>query len=807
MIGAVGYKIQGQCEARIYLAGTYNRIDWESGSTSELGEQFINYALKDDASTACSVVIATGPDGSKVLRLIETKRYIVRLVNGEAEGITLPRFQNETNKYVKCDRDQNTAEFQFINYLGRSRMLFDHTGGTSQLQFEVVPDKMDYEEDYIALTESLAEICSAMLLEYSGATSNTFVQSDDEQRTLLEQFIFLRQFCYGQNLRSLIESIKRNPDRILDHEEEFKPFGCGRPSDRFYTNPFAYCREWMQIAGGDTYLPQTIAVTRKFDSLDTPANRFIKYALHRFDEVCEGLIETLGKADGAKQAECYNEALIIHDTLDDIFSDRFFDEIGPLDIMPQNNQVLQKREGYSQIFHAYGMLDMALQLDWKGMDEIYEGESKNIALLYEYWLFFELFKIIKSMDGTEVLNSSDESFLKLEKGITISLKQGQQSCQSFIISRYGMKVNLYYNRTFDPATFRTTKYEGSYSRPFRPDYTLAIFPASYDKGKGNGEIGAIKDGAVSYLHFDAKYRITDLTSIVGSKETKEAELEEDKVGSITNTYKRGDLLKMHTYNDAIRRTIGSYVLYPGSFGSNSESNATFCLYDEILPGVGAFAIKPSIERQGEDELRRFILSVIESESAANSRLNRLKYYSDIIVKEPPINGGQTIDVPSSNDMKDGDACVIGYIRNDDSADYYPFLRDHGLLKNGREFLFYFYAIKGTDVYSHHKDIFKATWFRFYTNDILATDSYKVEPALCRINSNKLVSKADLVKELNDHGYETGEDRHHADFYYVLSVQVINDAFGDDQYRISDINQQNGNDTFSPHSPKVVVYKK
>lgn len=45
------------------------------------------------------------------------------------------------------------------------------------------------------------------------------------------------------------------------------------------------------------------------------------------------------------------------------------------------------------------MLDMALQLDWKGKDDIYEGESKNVALLYEYWIFFELYDIVRGSRG------------------------------------------------------------------------------------------------------------------------------------------------------------------------------------------------------------------------------------------------------------------------------------------------------------------------------------------------------------------------------------------------------------------------
>lgn len=130
-------------------------------------------------------------------------------------------------------------------------------------------------------------------------------------------------------------------------------------------------------------------------------------------------------------------------------------------MMPQNNQVLQKREGYSQIFFAYSMLDMALQLDWKGKDDIYEGESKNVALLYEYWIFFELYDIVRGIEGCEPISTDDHPFIGTnpDGGLSISLKQGVRSCQSFQIAQCGAKVNLYYNRTFSPRDFHATRYE------------------------------------------------------------------------------------------------------------------------------------------------------------------------------------------------------------------------------------------------------------------------------------------------------------------------------------------------------------
>lgn len=809
MIGAICLRLNEKCRARLYLVGTYSHIDWNTECSTELGEGFIGHEFIDETGQQPVISIAQSLDGEYILRLIETKRYVIKMENENGVEPDLPCFQNEGNKFLKCEKDRDSVTFQFINYLGRSKIHFKEMNKV--LTFEVIPDKMDYEDDYIRLTEALAEACSELLLDYSGSTSNVYSQSEDDKKTLLEQFIFLRKFCYGDNLQGIVEAIKRNPDRVLGQEEEIKPVGSGMPSRNFFRNPFSYSRGWVNVAVHDAeregiYIPQMVSVTRKFDRLDTPANRFVKYALQKFDSICIDLVQTLEEGQ-TMQTECLIEAKAIHKILENIFRDTFFDEIGMLGIMPQNNQILQKREGYSKIFAAYTMLDLALQLNWKGKDKVYDGESKNVALLYEYWLLFELYKIVKSIEGCVAVKTEEEPFLMLEDGITIYLEEGKKSCQSFEIKNYGVKINLYYNRTFSRTEFKNTKYEGSYSRPFRPDYTLAIFPISFVQGENNGEEEAIVNGAVSYIHFDAKYRISDLTSLIGENrvsELEEAELSDDKISSVVNTYKRGDLLKMHAYNDAIRRTIGSYVLYPGSYSMKGSENETFRLYDEILPGVGAFSIKPSIDVLGEKELKSFIVSMIKSRAAENSRLNRLEYYTEMILSEPSMFKKQLVK-SDNGPMKKGDMYVMGYIRADSPNDYYHFLKEKDFLHIGSEFLFYFYAIKGKDVYSHHKDIFRATYFRFYINQIRKTNIYLLEPIVCKIVSNELISKNELVSNLRAMGYDTDEDSHHADFYYVLKVEVEAEDKQREEFAITEVNNQNGNDTFSPHSPKVMIY--
>ena len=82
-------------------------------------------------------------------------------------------------------------------------------------------------------------------------------------------------------------------------------------------------------------------------------------------------------------------------------------------------------------------------------------------------------------------------------------------------------------------------------------------------------------------------------------------IEQEENNERKGIYKNADLLKMHAYKDAIRRTGGAYILYPGT-----ETQKPLKGFHEIIPGLGAFAIKPSSQNNGVAELGNFIDSVI-----------------------------------------------------------------------------------------------------------------------------------------------------------------------------------------------------
>lgn len=809
-IVAVSVDIDDSHKAIIYPSGTTEYINIEPVRIDEL-----SFYLSTSAQAKKFFEYKKSELNINALRLKETVRYCCKVSNCTKDYY--PHITNEDNKLVKLEKEDDRIIFQFINYLGKSFISFGNTN--AKIEFEVVPDKINYEEDYIKLTETIAEECSELLLDYTSPTSLNFLHDSPKESNILEQFIFLRTFCFSDNLESLFASIKRNPDRILVKEENLKPFGAGMPSSKFFSSPFMHSRSWIKTSNG-TYYPSEIATIHKYDSFDTAANRFVKFALINFSDVCSKVLEKVSIDKNGK--EYLLEAKKILEQIEDILDDSFFDEVGELEIMPVNNQVLEKREGYNQIFNAFSMIDLALKLDWKGKDDVYLGEAKNTALLYEYWLFFELRKIIHELSGKDKSFAGIEpynQFISDTNGLTISLQQGNSSVQTFIFEKEHLTVNLYYNRTFSPFQFNSSIYWGSYSRPFRPDYTLAIFSSAYSK-----EIDAIKAGDVSYIHFDAKYRIQNLTQFISAdkkvvsenllehpeEQVSEKEMDEiiqEKSNEIINTYKRGDLLKMHTYNDAIRRTVGSYVLYPGN-ENNSERNEQASVYDEILPGVGAFAIRPSNKNAGHNEIKNFIKKIIDFKVSEASRQFRKDYFENMVISSA---SKDKVVKPNSKET----LFMAGFLRND----YYNWLKNNHFIpvdENDASFTepengiyFYYYAIRDGYVYPLHKDISKATKFCGSITDFGKEPDlkkYDYLPFVADIISTELVSVQVLEKKLksmnNVNGY-IPSNPFKAEFYYLVKLQHLkNLKITGDMIQSC----ESGNLAISPYSPKIFGIK-
>lgn len=551
------------------------------------------------------------------IRILEARSYEWALIGGSADAVIKSSLEAADKQRWTVRRRPEIApegSFTVVNHLGHARLEVIDGGiaGVTAL-LEVCSVKMDYDQEYRAMTEDIAEFCTALLMRWQAPTGLRFTSNPQQHaRTLMEKFFFLRHCMAEEKVQSMMGMVVRNPHRHLITEREWKP-AAHAASTLFLTDPSRFADDWQRGANSKLF-PSLVVDERKEETLDTEPNRFLLHAIESFLQLCE----EVEKACGA-ESPVGMEASLLRECLAGTAAQPFFRDVGRMRRLPLENQTLQKRAGYRDFLRAWILCEAASTVDWVGLEDSHYGDSRDVAKLYEYWVFLKLNRILENLPGM----SEDEedridplAFIgQAEDGcMEIRLKSGKHSKRSF---RYhhgtsDLIVELHYEREFRNNTHMHGA--GSYSRQFRPDYTLAIRPASYPD-----EPTALSMGKSAFLHFDAKYRLEQFTQILGEEQMDEKEMMSEKtVEKTIGTSKRADLLKMHTYNDAVRMTIGSYVLYPG------DSSKSLQRFHEIAPGVGAYAMKPGNEAC-LDALGTFILDILKHQS---DRFTQYRYLAD-----------------------------------------------------------------------------------------------------------------------------------------------------------------------------------
>jgi predicted component of viral defense system (DUF524 family) len=293
-----------------------------------------------------------------------------------------------------------------------------------------------------------------------------------------------------------------------------------------------------------------------------------------------------------------------------------FREVGDALVAPLGSPVVQRRPGYRELLAAWLKFQLASRLTWSGSDEVYPSGMRDTAALYEYWVFFRLLAIVRQLF---VLDPERCSPLvgASANGFDVKLRR---SHQLNFHGRYTggtrpLSIRFSYNRTFSGSTPFVSGYPvaGSWTRSMRPDFTLSLWPDDFSEEE------AERQELMVHVHFDAKYRVDTIAALFGSDdEDVPDQAEQAAAGPL-----RSDLLKMHAYRDAIRRTQGAYVLYPGRTGAETVNWYGF---HEILPGLGAFALRPGHEAAGINELSDFIREVAEHLCSISTRREQLSYH-------------------------------------------------------------------------------------------------------------------------------------------------------------------------------------
>lgn len=486
---------------------------------------------------------------------------------------------------------------------------------------EVRSRKLAYRDDYRRMLEDIAEHSIGLVSDLHSPVTGTVVpDSAGDAPTLQHQFEFLRALIGSSSFREAVHRVAQHPYRRRENQEReardlrrsgrvdrgaLRSLGMG--ARRFAVPPGHPLRTFVES------LPQTISAARILETEDTAENRFVKFIIETFAAFVTKMqvrLETLHRpSDGRLIASVRALAAELRAlaTLD------AFRRVGPPSFLPYRSVVMQRREGYREILRAWIHFHVGVRLVWSGGDDVYASGRRDVATLYEYWVFFRLLRIAQRTFRfdppvhRELLASTPDGF-------GLRLRQNQQIDLVGTLADHTrlLRVRFSYNRRFDTSSDRGVA--GSWTLPMRPDFTFSFWPAEFTESE------AEEQELMVHLHFDAKYRVDNLTEIFQASDG------DDPVTASATSAQRSDLLKMHAYRDAIRRSHGAYVIYPGERSHECRG------YHEVLPGLGAFVARPS---GTTDDLAAFIADVARHTSDRATARERQTFHSFEVHREQP----------------------------------------------------------------------------------------------------------------------------------------------------------------------------
>jgi len=490
----------------------------------------------------------------KPITLEEWKTYFVHFYEN------IPDFFYKSNYplFIKRKFDNiRLFEINYQNYTGISRLCdLDIYVENKKIGEKLYENLLNY------ISDKFANLVFAFDESYTASNYKTEISKDDISYL---KFFLIKSFL--PELEGIYNLIIKEPHRLIVQEEQICDISDSNYIDIASINKIFLNQNFLANIPDNHRLSKTklfLIIKKRFDKSlfptksykikkfydsDTPENRFVLYftklLYNYFDELKSNLKEKQGTYLNNELLSKVNHTSTM---LENILSNPLWKEIGQLNFIPFGSTVLQKKEGYRQLFRLYSLFQLTARFDVFQNDFKNIIENKETSLLYEYWCFFQLKDIL-------------DSRLKLKNIVPVVRNDTfKQNIVEGVALSYKSDIKFYFNKTFNG------KSKESYSLAYRPDFAII---------NKNGE----------KLLFDAK-----------NKGIRDNFYGEENEGDI-NTYKQEDIDKMHTYKDAISEVYGAFILYPGL---KTEIFSCHNCQGDNFSGVGAIAIKPKDENNGDN---------------------------------------------------------------------------------------------------------------------------------------------------------------------------------------------------------------
>lgn len=431
---------------------------------------------------------------------------------------------------------------------------FDRDGAVlDTLHVEVVSSKLGGEDASLrflrAILDELTSEKGAMAFLPRARTSYS-VREVHRPPSLLLQYFFL--INYAGSILEAFHHILRNPHRVLqDAEEVVSVTNVSEITPDVMLQLIQADAKFDRTSGAPRLLAASSGVWFRLpqESFDSAENRFVKAVADEISHACDAVLDAAwmrAQEDPAVQRR--RELLLQLRSHARQFSRApTFDSVGRMYQVPVSSRVLQRRLGYLELSSFWQHFLRANDPFWNRLQQAID--LRDIATLYEYWVWFSLCGVIQQSfdcDAPEI-----EGITSLDSGLAWGVK-----------ARFPGMGTLIYNAT------RKT-YSGLH---LRPDFLWESVTGS--------KVG-----------FDAKFRL--------AWDPKPLDVEADDSQDPVARAKKDDLVKMHAYRDAIPGLRAAIVVYPGHVArfrstdgtDRSEISVAGVIANE-LNGVGAIPMTP-----------------------------------------------------------------------------------------------------------------------------------------------------------------------------------------------------------------------
>lgn len=472
----------------------------------------------------------------------------------------------------------------FINYkneIGRSEIQIiykvDKETRAFRFGFEVLSTKLDYHEHWRTIVEDIEREYRMLSLDYMRRTFHGFSPDQNgEHPDIVWWSVFEGE---QQKFIKACKSIIDRPRHRLHGEEVYLR------ADKLKQTPHYIENKLVEHRKEPAYLYR---VEQHILSNDTQENRFLKFALHQISKRYEDLRQRIEAVKTASDT-MKSAMLATSETLKRLQHHPFFRTIGRFKGISQENMVLQKATGYSQVYRTWNLLRRAYSLN----DGLYRLQTKDIATLYEIWCFIEVSHIVKAQLHLDDEDVEHRNRMEINGIFSWELGKGEHS--RILFRKDGVELaELVYNpKNADKENDNVGMKDLVVPTvPQKPDIVLQLTKNDLQQGM-----------KMTYL-FDAKYRIDGKDKGVDVPP-------EDAINQM-HRYRDAIYYKDYDANALKKEVIGGYILFPGDGEPNDVAVSKF--YKTIKEvNIGAFPLRPK-DVENRKLLENFIDELIHTKS-------------------------------------------------------------------------------------------------------------------------------------------------------------------------------------------------